>query len=82
MGPVVAPSGTPVAMAEPVEFTANRPAGVPLNETAVAPVRSVPRIEIRPPALPYAGSGLTNGAKPSDRRHTVPGGPTGPNVVP
>ena len=52
MVPVVAPSGTPAVMAEPVELTANGSPGVPLNETAVAPVRLVPRIEIRLRAKP------------------------------
>ena len=72
-------------IAEPVELTVNDPASVPLNETAVDPVRFVPRIEIRFPTLPCAGSGDTNGAKPIDSLKTVPGPPAfagPPKVVP
>ena len=49
--PVVAPAGTEVVMAVPVEFTV-KVAAVPLKLTAVAPVRLVPKTVILAPTLP------------------------------
>ena len=75
-------------IAEPVELTVNDPASVPLNETAVDPVRFVPRIEICFHTLPCAGSEDTNGAKPIEGLKTEPGPlgfvgpPAPPKVVP
>ena len=47
-------------------------ADVPLNVTLVAPVRSVPRILTAAPTLPDAGTVVTKGASPTERRKTVP----------
>jgi hypothetical protein len=49
--PVVAPSGTVVEIAVPVELTVYVLA-LPLKVTLLAPVRSVPRISTAAPTLP------------------------------
>jgi hypothetical protein len=68
--PEVAPDGT-VALISVADMTVNC-AGVPLNVTRVAPVRSVPRILTVAPTLPAAGSVLTNGPRPADILYIVP----------
>lgn len=67
--PVVAPAGTVVRMAW---FEAVKVAGVPLNDTLVAPLRLFPSIVTRDPTAPAAGLGVTNAGKPSDHVNTVP----------
>ena len=57
--PVVAPAGTVVEIAVPVELTVNV-AAMPLNVTPVAPVRSVPKILTVAPTLPEAVCVFTN----------------------
>ena len=52
--PVVAPAGT-VAEIDAAELTVKVDALVPLNLTAVAPVRFVPVIETFVPTLPLVG---------------------------
>src|SRR5580658_5724893 len=60
--PVVAPEGTVVSIKE-LEITSNW-AAVPLKATAVAPVRSVPRIPTFVPTVPALGFVSTNRFKP------------------
>ena len=82
--PVVAPVGTVVDMAEPVEFTVNEGTDVPLNVTLVVPVNLFPRIVTLEPILPDVGMVFMNGPRPTLRLKTVlpvPGG-IEPYVVP
>ncbi len=67
---MVAPAGT-VAVIKEALITVNV-AAVPLNVTALAPFRSVPRILTSAPTLPTVGCVSTNGARPTDRLKTVP----------
>ena len=78
--PLVAPAGTVVEIAEPVELTVKAVAGMPLNVTLVAPVRSVPRIVTFAPASPEVGTVFTNGPKPKFRLKIVPK-PIPPSLV-
>lgn len=68
--PEDAPLGT-VALMLVLDATVNV-AGVPLNVTLLAPVRSVPRIKTFRPTAPRVGYAFTNGASPVDRLKTVP----------
>ncbi len=70
--PVVAPVGTVVEIAEPVEFRVNEATGVPLKVTLVAPVRSVPRMFTADPTVPDVGRVLMNGPRPTERLKMVP----------
>src|SRR6266852_5454019 len=69
--PVVAPLGTVVLIAVPVELTVNV-AFVPLKVTLVEPVKLFPRIVTYAPTLPEVGSVSTNGPSPTERLKTVP----------
>src|ERR1700730_15200127 len=68
--PVVTPEGT-LARIRVFETTL-KIAGVPLKLTAVAPLRSVPKISMRSSAAPKEGWSLTNGPRPTDRLYIVP----------
>jgi len=69
--PVVAPLGTVVVIAVPVELTVNV-AFVPLKVTLVEPVRLLPRIVTFVPTLPEVGNVSTNGPSPTPSLKTVP----------
>jgi hypothetical protein len=69
--PVVAPTGTVVEIAAPVELTV-KTAAVPLNVTLVARVRSVPKIVTAAPTFPEVVCVSTNGPSPTDRLKIVP----------
>lgn len=51
-GPVLAPAGTAVVIADPDELTLNDSTGVPLNIMLVAPCRLLPRITTFAPTPP------------------------------
>ena len=68
--PLVAPMGTVALMAE--LDTTLKEAAVPLNVTAVVPVRLLPRIMAEVPTLPKAGFVSTNGPRPVERLKIVP----------
>jgi hypothetical protein len=68
--PLIAAVGT-VAVISVGEVNVNR-AGVPLKETAVAPLRSIPNIVMDLPGLAARGTALTNGAKPTDNLNIRP----------
>jgi hypothetical protein len=68
--PVVAPAGTDVVMK--VSDLIVKVAGVPLNETAVAPVKLCPRICTALPTGPPLFRKVTKGARPTSRLNTVP----------
>src|SRR5712692_8313768 len=70
-GPVVAPAGS-VAFIKVPRTTLKEDAGTPLKLTAVAPVRSVPRIWITEPTLPLGTTNVTNGPRPRSKLNTVP----------
>jgi hypothetical protein len=69
--PVVAPVGTEVVIAEPVELTLNI-AAVALNVTLVVPVRLVPRIVTFAPTSPVLVCSATNDPKPTFKLKMVP----------
>ena len=68
--PVVVPVGTVVVISVP-ETTVNV-AGVPLNATAVVPVKFDPRIVTFAPTLPEVGRVLTNGLSPVASLKRIP----------
>lgn len=68
--PVVAPTGT-VVVIKYLDTTVNK-AAVTLQLTLVAAVRLFPRISTNEPAAPPASRVSTNGAKPIEKRNTVP----------
>jgi len=70
--PVVAPLGTVVVIAVPVELTVNTVAGVPLNVILVLPFRLFPRILTAAPTLREVGNVSTKGPSPTDRLKIVP----------
>ena len=65
ISPLLAPTGTCVKMSE-AERSVNI-AGVPLNVTLVAPVKSSARIPTATPILPEVGRVFTNGPRPTDK---------------
>jgi hypothetical protein len=70
--PVVAPVGTVVDIADPVEFTVNAATGVSLNVMLVAPVKFDPRILTTEPTLPDVVRVFTKGPRPAEKRKMVP----------
>src|SRR5579863_4165693 len=79
-GPLVAPEGT-IAPMNVSEITLKVVAGTPLNVTAVAPVRPVPRICTPEPTWPNGSTKVTKGPRPMSRLKTVPSLPFPPPVV-
>jgi hypothetical protein len=69
IGPEDAPTGTVAAI---WDSEATNEAGLPLRETAVAPVKLVPVIVTRPPAGPLVGANAaTTGGSPDETVKSV-----------
>ena len=78
-GPLEAPEGTLVVIS--VAETTVKVAGVPLNVTAVEPVRLLPSILTTEATFPEVGSVFTKGPSPIDSLKTLPDMDPPPAVV-